>query len=263
MTGNEAFTPVRERGWQRGLRNLLRAGFDGWWRTNTWWVHTLIWTAVINFIIASIIWSAEELSPQDAVGLYGMFSGLFTTVAVIIIMQGAIVGEKQLGTAAWVLSKPVSRTAYIVSKLVPNAVGMAVTMLLIPGLVALVQFTIAGAGVSVLNFVAGFAVIVLHQLFFLTLTVMLGAMFDRRGGVIGIPLGLLFGQQYLIGMVPALSHVLPWGLVMPLTNEGFDAIAGTLMLGQAPATWGPVLVSLAATALFVVLAFRRFQRQEL
>jgi hypothetical protein len=35
------------------------------------------------------------------------------------------------------------------------------------------------------------------------------------------------------------------------------------MLGQAPATWGPVLVSLAATALFVVLAFRRFQRQEL
>jgi ABC-2 type transport system permease protein len=37
--------------------------------------------------------------------------------------QGAIVREKQLGTAAWALSKPVARSAFGLAKLVAYAVG--------------------------------------------------------------------------------------------------------------------------------------------
>ena len=40
-----------------------------------------------------------------------------SVIAVVAKTQGAIIGEKQLGTAAWVLSKPASRRAFVLAKL--------------------------------------------------------------------------------------------------------------------------------------------------
>lgn len=261
MTGNSAFIPVREEGWRRGLGNLMRAGFASWWQTSTWWVHALIWTGVINMVLFGML-QTPEVPSQDAVGIYSLFAGMFPTVAVIIIMQGAIVGEKQSGTAAWVLSKPVSREAYVLSKLVPNAVGMVATMILLPGLLALVQMLASDAGVTVARFFLSLAVITLHLLFYLALTVMLGAFFDQWGAVIAIPLGLLFGQQYLLSMIPALRYVLPWSLVMPLGDDVASSLAGALMLGVAPEITSPLYVILLATVACVVVAIWRFRQEE-
>ena len=263
MAGNSAFQLVTERGWRRGLGNLMRAGHNSWWRTKTWWIHALIWTGVINFMLAGVLWSAEGISSTDAVAIYCVFAGLFPPVAVIIIMQGAIVGEKQSGTAAWVLSKPASRVAYILSKLVPNALGMGVTMALFPAIGAFIQFKIAHIDVTLGNFVLGWLVLVLNLAFFLALPVMLGAVFNRRGAVIGIALGLLFGQQYLIGMLPFLGYVLPWALVMSLNNALAGAIAPAIMLGQKPALISPIFTVLLAIIIFVVVAITEFEKQEL
>lgn len=263
MAGNSAFQLVNEQGWRRGLRNLMRAGHNSWWKTKTWWIHALIWTGVINFVLAGIIWGAEEIAGVDAVSIYCLFAGLFPAVAIIIMMQGAIVGEKQSGTAAWVLSKPVSRVAYILSKLAPNALGMGVTMALFPAIGAFIQFRLAHIDVALGNFVLGWLVLVLHLAFFLAFTVMLGAIFNSWGAVIGIALGLLFGQQYLIGMLPFLAYVLPWPLVMPVNDNIAGAIAPTLMLGQMPAPFSPVIVVLLATVACVFVAIWKFEKQEL
>ena len=56
-------------------------------------------------------------------------------IGVIVTVQGAIVGEKELGTAAWVISKPVSRASFIVAKLVGHGVGFLVTALVVPAVV--------------------------------------------------------------------------------------------------------------------------------
>ena len=45
-------------------------------------------------------------------------------IGIIVVMQDAIIEEIQLGTAAWVLSKPVSRQAFLSAKLVASVVGM-------------------------------------------------------------------------------------------------------------------------------------------
>lgn len=263
MAGNSAFQLVNERGWRRGLQNLMRAGHNSWWKTNTWWIHALIWTGVINFVLAGIIWGAEEIAGVDAVSIYCLFAGLFPAVSIIIIMQGAIVGEKQSGTAAWVLSKPVSRVAYILSKLAPNALGMGVTMALFPAIGAFIQFKMAHIDVTLVNFVLGWLILVLYLAFFLAFTVMLGAIFNSWGAVIGIALGLLFGQQYLIGMLPFLGYVLPWSLVMPVNDNIAGAIAPTIMLGQKPAPISPIIAALLATVVFVVVAISKFEKQEL
>ena len=119
------------------------------------------------------------------------------------------------------------------SKLVAHSVGVLVTMTLLPGIVAYIQLSLAGGTwLPPLNFVAGMAVIWLYQLFFLTLTLMLGVLVDQRAAVIGIPLALAFGSQMLISIVPALGYVLPWRLAVGVENEAFS----TPGKGDGPAT---------------------------
>jgi hypothetical protein len=90
----------------------------------------------------------------------------------------------------------------------------------------------------------------------------MGTLFNRWGPVIAIPLGLTFGQQYLLGLLPPLKAVLPWSLAVPLGEEG-TSIAGALMVGAAPPSWSPVFAVVVFIALFVTLAIWRFRREEL
>jgi ABC-2 type transport system permease protein len=214
-------------------------------------------------MLAGIAFSVEEEVGLDLVGFMTLFGGLFPTVAVVIILQGAIVGEKQNGVAAWVLSKPVSRTAYILGKLVPNAVSMPVAMLLIPMTVGYGLINVTGTRVMLPDFLAGFLIVALNMLFYVALTVMLGALFKKRGGVIGIALGVLFGQQYLLNAVPALATVAPWGLTLPLGDDFSSSVAGALMVGQAPPSWGPVIAALVMVVVFITVGVWRFRGVEL
>lgn len=264
MAGNSEFEIVEEQGWRRGLHNLMRQGFASWWKTNNWWVQTLIWTGVINFILAGMLWSAQGFNVQDALSFYAIFAGLFPPIAVIIIMQDVVVGEKLSGTAAWVLSKPASRTAFILSKLVPNAVGVAATMVLFPGVLAFVQLVFAGAPVaSPLHFLAGLGIFVLNLWFYLTLTLMLGVLTNSRAAVIAIPMAFAFGQQYLLSMVPVLRYVLPWTLSLPPGEAFSGAVVPSVMAGVAPFSWGPVIFVSVCIVVFSAVSLWRFQDQEL
>ena len=146
--GIAALQPLHESGWRGGLSNLMGVGFAAWWKTKEWWIQALLWTAVINGSLAAFIWgdAPDEL---DMFTLYGVMT-MFAAIAVAILMQEAIVGEKRSGTAAWVLSKPASRPAFILSKLVPNAVGVIATMIAIPSVFLFLQITLAGIRVWVL-----------------------------------------------------------------------------------------------------------------
>ena len=262
MASNDAFVLAYTRGWRGGLRNMLRAEMGKWFRTNLWWVQTLIWTLVINGILGGLLWSDESVDILEAAAMFSLFMGLFPTIAIIIIMQDAIVGEKESGTAEWVLSKPVSRSAFVLSKLIANLVGVLVTMLLLPSLFAYIQISIAGGEMlDILNFLPGLGVIYLNQVFYLTLTLMLGTFFNHRGPVIGIPLALAFGQQLVFGFAPFLAEVLPWTLVIPGGNIELP-IAAAIMRGQAPYTMNPFYIALILVVLFVVLSLWRFEREE-
>ena len=261
MTANETFQLVNERGWRRGLGNLLRAEMGGWWKTSSWWVQTLIWVGVVNMSIASVIWGSANDAPEG-LALYALFSCLFPTIAIIIILQDAIIGEKESGTAAWVLSKPVSRTAFVIAKLVAHSLGVLVTMTIFPSIVAYIQISLAGGEwLNPLNFLVGMGVIWLYQLFFLTLTLMLGVLNDQRAAVIGIPLALAFGTQLLIGAVPPLQYILPWRLAVGAEN-GAKSVIESVILGAAPFSWLPVVVVAGFVVLFTAVAIHQFRQEE-
>jgi ABC-type transport system involved in multi-copper enzyme maturation permease subunit len=263
MSGNSAFELVRERGWRRGMGSMLLNEFARWWKTRMWWVQCLIWGGMFGFMLAAVISGARSFLLEAGVMLFAVFAGLFPAVAVVIIMQGALVGEKRDGTAAWVMSKPAARPAFILSKLIANGLGVLVTMVLLPGLVAYLIFFIATkTPLNPVAFLAALGIIFLSHLFFLTLALMLGAFFNARGAVIGIALALLFLQQYLIEMLPALQIVLPLTLVVPLNNQNY-AIVPAILLGQPIQSYLPIVIVAAECILFVLVAVWRFNREEL
>jgi ABC-2 type transport system permease protein len=263
MRANDAFQRVNERGWKRGLRNLLRSEMGGWWKTSAWWVQALIWVGVVNIPMASVIWGSSSDGTPAGIALYAIFSCLFPTIAVIIILQDAVIGEKESGTAAWVLSKPASHTAFIVAKLIAHGFGVFVTMTLLPGIVAYIQISLAsGVWLSPLNFLMGMVIIWLYQLFFLTLTLMLGVLFDQRGAVIGIPFALAFGSQMLISLVPTLNFILPWRLAVGIENESLSVVE-SIILGIPPFSWLPVFAVASFVGVFVAVAIRKFHQKEL
>jgi ABC-2 type transport system permease protein len=248
-----------EHGWRAGMSPLMRAGFGAWWRTREWWTQALLWTVVINGSVAVAVWGD---APEDlgVFGLYGVMT-MFAAIAVAILMQEAIVGEKRSGTAAWVLSKPASREAFLLAKLVPNAVGVIATMIAIPSAVLLVQSLLAGLEVSVGRFALGTLVPALNLLFYLTLTLMLGTLFDSAGPVIAIPLAFAFGQQLIAG-IPGLASVLPWALVVG-AGDSDTSVTGAIITGQPVPAAAALATTAVACAVFVTVAFWKWRRTEL
>jgi len=258
-SGIDGLEPSLESGWRSGLSNLMGAGFDSWWGTKEWWIHSLIWIAVINGSVAVAVWG-EAPDDVSVFTIYGVMT-MFAAIAVAILMQDAVVGEKLNGTAAWVLSKPVSRTAFMLSKLVPNAVGVVATMIVIPSAVLIVQLALAEINVSADRFLLGAAVAALNLLFYLTLTLMLGTLFNSAGPVIAIPLAFAFGQQ-LLGGIPGLISFLPWALVVPVDGSE-TSVVSSVITGQSISTPGAIAMTAAACAVFTIVAFRRWNRTEL
>ena len=262
MSGNSEFTLVSEAGWHRGLNNLLDNEFAGWWRTRMWWVQCLIWTSVSGFMLAGVIFSSKTLDLGEVLLLYSIFAGLFPAVGVVIIMQGALIGEKTSGTTAWILSKPVARPAVILSKVVANSLGVLVTMVLVPGLFVYLLLSVATkSAMNPTPFLSAWGVFFLSHLFYLTLTLMLGAFFNNRGPVIGLALGILFLQQYLVSLLPALRYLLPWTLVVPVSNQ-IAAIVPNLLSGQPVASYLPLFGVAVESVVFVLLALWKFNKDE-
>jgi ABC-2 type transport system permease protein len=254
-----ALAPRQDRGWRAGLTPLMSAGFGSWWRTKEWWTQALLWTAVVNGSLAVAIWG-DAPDGMDVFTLFGVMT-MFAAIAVAILMQEAIVGEQRSGTAAWVLSKPASREAFMLAKLVPNAVGVVATMIVIPSVALLLQTTLAGIEVSVPRFAVGASIAALNLLFYLTLTLMLGTLFDSAGPVIAIPLAFAFGQQLITGF-PGLGSILPWALVVP-TNGADASVVGAVIDGQPVTAPGAIGLTAVACGVFIVVAFWKWNRTEL
>jgi ABC-2 type transport system permease protein len=263
---------VTTTGWRMGLRNMLAKEFGRWFRTRRWLVQAIILCAIADMILFTILYKTpgSEVNglKETAVMIFVLFGGVGPALAACIVMQDALVGEKQAGTAAWVLSKPISRVAFVLSKLAAGSAGYLVSGIVIPGVVAYALF--AGSSSGALppgNFVAALGVSWINVIFFISLSLMLGSMVDGRGPVIGIPMMLLFLYQIILGIAPKLYYVGPWSLMIPLAEPGKAppeqvSIASALLLGQPLPNLTPLYCTIGFSILFIAVALWRFQREE-
>src|SRR5512137_2428527 len=145
MASNSVFQPIDEHGWRVGFANLFRKENRDWWGTRSWLVQAIIWTAILIGILATVLFAPMEgdaslLLPggRSVLGLTVFFAvaGTALSVGAIIMGQEEVLDEKRSGTAAWVLSKPVSRSAFILAKVTANAIGILIIMVLLEGALA-------------------------------------------------------------------------------------------------------------------------------
>jgi ABC-2 type transport system permease protein len=267
MTSASVLQPVKERGWRQGFTNLLRKENGEWWHTRRWWLQILIWLLIVNGILAVGLWVVPVVDPADTsdtmdnLGIFIQLMAWFPMFAVIVITQGALIDEKQSGTAAWIMSAPVSRSGFILAKLVGNAIGFFVTIILVQGLVAYAQLSLSdGSLLPLTPYLTMLALLSLYLLFYLALTLMLGAFFDTRGPVMGIAIIVAIGSMLSVGNI--FASFLPW--IVVLLPEAIPGILTLLVQGEPlPNVWPiPIILMTVYSLLFVALAIRRFRREE-
>jgi len=260
LAARHGLTPVHERAWLGGFGNMLRKELGQWWGTRTWWVQILIWVLILNGI-STIVALTESMAPnvllQEVVQTFLPMSVGIIGMGTVITVQGAIVGEKQLGTAAWTISKPVSRAAFILAKTLAYAIGFFVTAILIPSTIFF--FTVKAlipVPLPLIPFLFGVGIVVLGQLFYLTLTLMLGTFYNSRGPIAGIGIGFIMTGLLLKSFIPMqVLIVTPWPLP--------DIAAGLALGSSLPPIWPvPILATAIGIALMTVMALWRFGREE-
>jgi ABC-2 type transport system permease protein len=253
--------PIKGSARWAGLGNLLRKEFGRWWRTRLWWVQALLWLALVAGITTVVMLDSAGMTPSEHVAetvptFFGV--GIVTVgIGAVLTVQGSMIGEKELGTAAWVLSKPVSRASFVVSKIVAHTVGLVVTGVLIPAAAFLVAARyLLPSPFPLGGFAQGLGVFALSVAFYVTLTVALGAFFSGRGPVAGIGIGLILSGQLLKGLFPpSLLVVTPWALA---------DVAASYAIGPPP-EWErlvPIVVTVVLTLLLGWAALWRFAREE-
>jgi ABC-2 type transport system permease protein len=130
------------------------------------------------------------------------------------------------------------------------------------GIVAYLQLSAkAGSPLPAVGFAVGVAMLALHLVFYVTLAVMLGTLFEQRGPVIGLPLALLLGAQFWQTALPFLNAIAPWTLILPV-GETQMALAMVAMQGQPLPTLVPIIATALWCVIFTGVAIWRFEREE-
>jgi ABC-2 type transport system permease protein len=250
----------------RGLSVFMAKEFMEIVRTWRLWVLPLVMVsfAVMSPIIArltpQLVGSIAsdvviELPDPTTIDAYLQFSKNNTQIAlfaIIISMAGMISGERRSGTAVLVLTKPISRGAFVVSKVVSNwalvivatVLGWAVCL----GVTALL-FELNAVG----DFVMGTVAWLVLALLMVAVVSMFSAVIKSQAGAAGAGVGF-----YLVMVILS-----AWGPARDNTFAGLFTASDRLVTGQEVELMLPIVTAIALAVLCVAVAVAVFNRQEL
>ncbi len=189
----------------------------------------------------------------DAIAQFTKNIGQLGVLIAILVTMGSVATEKERGTAAFLLTKPITRGAFVAAKAV--AIGALLALAVgVSGALCWIYTTILFEPLPLGGFAAAVVLVWLSLAVFAALTFLASAT-TRSALVAG---GVGFGVFLLAGIVSALPGIGPY---MPTSLWG---AAGALALGTVPdPLLGPVLVNVAIMAGAVGLAWWSLRRQEI
>lgn len=257
-----SLTATRVAGWATGFGNMLDKELGSWWHTRRWLVHLILWQVVISgFILLISLEQRGESSPEGGVNemmqVFFQAGGFFSLIGAVLASQGAIVGERRSGTAAWVLTKPTTRKSFVISKLVAITGTFLLLSLVLPSIVVLIICQLVWGQIPApIHYVEAIGILALHQAFYIAGTLMLGTLFKARGPVAGAALGFWLSGQIIPNFAPKwLSLVMPWALARSAASIAVWQPIGFPL-------WIPVASTAGLGLIAVLVALWRFEREE-
>jgi ABC-2 type transport system permease protein len=281
MASNVALHPTKNHRWFSGFGNIFSKENHQWWGTRQWLIQVAVWLVLINglvLVISVVLPNApktqqalQAMSASEAAEIKETFvtqgltyffilSGMVAGAGVVVFAQDALIGEKRAGTAAWLLSKPVSRTAFLLAKLAADAIGIFVTIVIVQGVIGYFIIRVGtGINLQIPDFLAALGLVTMFLFFLLSLVYMLGTLSNSRGLVVGVPLLFLFFANFG-NVVPVFAKTMPWNLI---TDMRYSPSMAIMLARGEPLTFiTPIIGTAVMTVLFIIVAVWRINREE-
>ena len=250
-----------------GLGALLRKELLEQWRTRRLLVVAIVFTAFgigspflarytpeLVKALAGNQFQIEVPPPtaRDAVDQFLKNVGQAGVLTAILLAMGSVANEKERGTAALLLTKPASRAAYLLAKLLAIGATLLVSLLLAAiGGYAYTAFLFEAMPIG--GWAAMVGLLLLSLLVYTSLT-FLGSVLSRSAlAAAGIGIGFM--------IIVALISILP--TIGPYTPGGLSSAALAIAMGRDPGVIGPLLVNGAGVAALFGISWLVFRTQEL
>lgn len=197
---------------------------------------------------------AAPLSMDPTVNLLGANWNQWLTFIAIFASMGLLAGERDKGTLAWSLSKPLSRSALLLAKWSAGTLVYGLAGVILPMVVGVGVATAAYGSLPDLTTVVAFTVAILTiPALYIALSIALGTHLSSQAAVAGIGVAVSFLPSFVGLLSIDLARAMP-----PAMSSWALAMAGGVPVGLVtPIGW------VTGMAVIGAVAYVAFTRAEL
>lgn len=199
--------------------------------------------------IAKIIPSPTVL---DAIAQYVKNIGQFGLILALLLTMGVVAQEKDKGTAAMMLVKPLPRGAFLGAKFLGLGAMFALS-LAAAGIAAYYYTLLLFETMNAIHWLVLNILLLFYVLVNVSITLFCSTVTKSPAAAGGVALGLV-AVIGLIGAIPGFGKYTPWELI---------AWGSRLMQGDATPSWTALGVSLGLIVISLLGAWMVFRKQEL
>jgi ABC-2 type transport system permease protein len=173
-------------------------------------------------------------------------------VTIIITGAGCVSGERRLGTAMLVLTKPLARGGFVLAKMFSQVALVAASTVVGAGLCIAMTTLLFGSS-PIQAFLLAVLLWLVQALLLVVVMMLLSVLFSSQGGACGVGLGVYFVGQ-LLGL---------WKPTADFTPAGLVPAAARLLAGDVPPVLWPVTTAVLLAVILALVAIWAFQHQDL
>jgi len=189
---------------------------------------------------------------KDAIDQYAKNVSQFGVLLVIVLTMNVIAQERERGTAAMLFSKPVKRSAFVLSKWLAGMATMTVSVIL--GSLACAIYTVILFGsLPIGPFLIFNLLLLVFLAVYLSLALLASALARSQGMAAAMAFGIL-AVLLVLSSLPRISNYSPAGLL---------TWGSVMVYGNSTANWPALIVSLVIVAGCVLVASLHLDRQEI
>lgn len=218
-------------------------------------IVALVTPALVESLAGSQPGMVIQIPDPTALDGYGQFLknlSQLVSLAIIIAGAGMVSTERSSGTALLVLTKPLSRAAFLSAKLLAELLLLtAATIVATVVCLAISRAVFPPAPAGPLFAAVGLWLV--SAMLLVTVMLLCSVLFSSRGGAAGAGLGYIF-----VGLLVSI-----WPPAVQYSFVGLGGAAGKVLASQPVGVAWPLLTAVVAGLGVAFAAIRVFERQEL
>jgi ABC-2 type transport system permease protein len=242
-----------------GLGNLLRKDIAEWLHGKRPWIILAVTASVFALAAANARiteWAvrsfpaepgdgpAKVLSVQPLDNVLLALGTQFIVLAAIFATMSLLIAERDSGTLAWTISKPVSRTSVLLSKWLTSTLILWVAAVVIPLALTAVVVTVLYGLPDLATLIALGVSLITVPAMFVAIALTAATFVPSQAGVAAIGLALFAAPQIVGGIVPSLTPFFPTSIF----DWSVQASTGAPASLVTPVAWLAGLVGLFVVA---------------